>query len=297
MQSSILVRLEGGLGNQMFQYAAGRSVALATGRRLLLDGSAIARGPTLRQYELGSLAVGGEHAGLFPRLTARAQVGARLPAVVRRLAHAVGPQRWHLLRDAGLALDDRLYSLPGDLVLEGPWQSAAYADRDPAVSAALRQDFALRAPLTGRTAAVAAEIAGCEAVCVHVRRGDYFSNPAVTAIHGVLPLDYYAAAAARIVAAVGSPAFFVFSEDIPWAKAHLRLPGPTRFIEASAGEPPAIDQRLMASCRHFVIANSTFSWWAAWLGAASGKIVIAPRQWFAAAPAPAGLIPAGWQQL
>lgn len=297
MRSSILVRLEGGLGNQLFQYAAGRSVALATGRGLLLDGSAIPHGPTMRRYELGSLAIAGEPAGLLSRFAVRAQVGARLPAAVRRMARAVAPHRWHLLRDTGMALDDRLYSLPGDLVLEGPWQSAAYADRDPAVSAALRQDFALRAPLTGRVAAVAAEIGGCEAVCVHVRRGDYLSTPAITAVHGVLPLDYYSAATERIAAVVGSPTFFVFSDDLPWAKSHLRLPGPTRFVDAAAGEPPTIDQRLMASCRHFVIANSTFSWWAAWLGAASDKIVIAPQRWFAAAPAPAGLIPAGWQQL
>lgn len=297
MRSIVLVRLEGGLGNQMFQYAAGRSVALATGRRLLLDSSAIGRGPSKRRYELSSLAIGGERAGLICRLMARAQVGARLPAAVRELSRAVSPRRWQLLRDAGAALDERLFAISGDIVLEGPWQSAAYADRDPLVASQLRRDFALREPLTGRAAAVAAEIAACEAVCVHVRRGDYVKDAAVSAFHGTLSIDYYTAAAERIAAEAGNPTFFVFSDDLPWAQASLRLPGPTRFVEAVAGQSPAIDQRLMASCRHFVIANSTFSWWAAWLGAAAGKVVVAPQRWFAASPAPSGLIPAGWQRL
>lgn len=297
MKSSILVRLEGGLGNQMFQYAAGRSAAIATGRRLLLDDSAIPRGPSRRRYELSSLALVGERASLICRLMARAQVGGRLPEAARRLAREMSPHRWKLLRDAGAALDDRLFALPGDLVLEGPWQSAAYANCDPLVASQLRRDFALREPLPGRAAAMAAEIAACEAVCVHVRRGDYAKDPAVSAFHGTLSSDYYTAAAERITAEVSAPTFFVFSDDLPWAQASLRLPGPTRFVEAAAGLPPAIDQRLMASCRHFVIANSTFSWWAAWLGAAAGKIVIAPERWFAAAPPPSGLIPAGWQRL
>lgn len=297
MRSSVLVRLEGGLGNQMFQYTAGRSVALATGRRLLLDTSAIARGPSRRRYELSSLAIGGERAGVICRLMARAQVGSRLPAAARGLARAVSPRHWQLLRDAGAGLDERLFTSSGDVVLEGPWQSAAYAERDPLVASQLRRDFGLREPLSGRVSAIAAEIAACESVCVHVRRGDYAKAPAVAAFHGTLSIDYYTAAADRIAAEVGSPTFFVFSDDLPWAQAHLRLPGPTRFVEAAASQPPAIDQRLMASCRHFVIANSTFSWWAAWLGAAAGKIVVAPQRWFAAATAPSGLIPAGWQQL
>lgn len=295
--ASVVVRLEGGLGNQMFQYAAGRAVALLTGRELRLDPAAIPRGPSGRRYELPAFRIAGETMRPLVRTQIRLQVGARLPAVVRAAVRAVSHRRWTLLCDEGRGCDERLFTTAGDLVLEGAWQSAAYANRDPAVAAQLRHDFALRQPLPDRLAAVAAEIAACEAVCVHVRRGDYVHDRKIAAFHGVQPLDYYYAAAARIAAAVPSPTYFVFSDDLEWARAALRLPGPMRFVNEAAGLTPVMDQRLMAGCRHFIIANSTFSWWAAWLGEWPAKIVIAPRRWFAEAPPPEGLIPREWIKL
>ena len=291
--ASVVVRLEGGLGNQMFQYAAGRAVALLTGRQLLLDPAPIPLGPSARRFELPAFRIDGEPVKPLTRTQIRLQVGSRLPAVVRAAVRTVSPRRWTLLRDEGHACDERLFTTPGDLVLEGAWQSAAYADRDPAVAAQLRRDFALRQPFPGRLGAIAAEIAACEAVCVHVRRGDYVHDQKIAAFHGVLPLEYYSAAAARIGAS-SSPTFFVFSDDLEWARGALRLPGPMRFVNEAAGLTPVMDQRLMAGCRHFIIANSTFSWWAAWLGEWPDKMVIAPRRWFAAAEPPAGIFPATW---
>ena len=292
--ASIVVRLEGGLGNQMFQYAAARAVALLTGRRLLIDPSGIPRGPSGRRYELPAFRIGGEPVRPLMRAQIRGQVGARLPGVVRTAARAVSRRRWTLLRDAGRGCDERLFTVPGDLVLEGAWQSAAYADRDPAVAAQLRRDFALRQQLPDRLAAIAAEITMGDSVGVHVRRGDYVTDPAIAAVHGVQPAEYYAAAAEVIASRASAPRFFVFSDDVAWAEGHLRFPGPTRFVRETAGLRPAIDQRLLASCRHFVIANSTFSWWAAWLGLAPDKMVVVPRKWFAGAEPPTGMIPATW---
>lgn len=294
MRTRVVVRLAGGLGNQMFQYAAGRAVALATGRRLLLDASAIAHGPSDRRYELGAFAIAGEPAGPITRTLIRSQVGGRVPAAVRTASRAVARRRWSLLCDSGAACDERLFTAAGDLVLDGFWQSAAYADRDPETAGCLRQDFALRQALPDRLAALAAEMAACESVCVHVRRGDYAHDPRIAAVHGTLEPDYYAAAAARLADSVSSPAYYVFSDDLGWARAHLRLPGPTRFVDDAAGLGSAIEQRLMASCRHFIIANSTFSWWAAWLSEHPRKFVVAPRRWFADRPAPAGLLPDSW---
>lgn len=294
MQASVLVRLEGGLGNQMFQFAAGRAIAVVTSRQLLVDAAAIARGPSNRRYELPLLQIQAAAASPLSRLAARAQVGFRSPPVLRALARAVSGRRWTLLRDPGCGCDERLFTTPGDLMLEGPWQSAAYVERSGSVAAAMRHEFSLRLPLTGTLAALAADIAACESVCVHVRRGDYALDPRIAAVHGTLPAEYYAAAAARIAAKVPGPMFFVFSDDLEWARANLEFPGPTRFIGDAAGMAPAVDQRLMASARHFIIANSSFSWWAAWLGTHPGKLVVAPQRWFRDAPAPAGLVPPDW---
>ena len=293
-QHSVAVRLAGGLGNQMFQYAAGRVVALATGRRLLLDPSGIASGPSGRRYELGAFRLDAPAVGAVLRMLIRAQVGARVPVPLRAVVRTAAGSRWTLLAERGRACDERLFTAGGDLVLDGFWQSASYADRDPETAGRLRQDFALRQPLPDRLAALAAEMAACESVCVHVRRGDYAHDPRIAAVHGALEPDSYAAAAVRLADSVSSPAYYVFSDDLGWARAHLRLPGPTRFVDDAAGLGSAIEQRLMASCRHFIIANSTFSWWAAWLGEHPRKFVVAPRRWFADRPAPAGLLPESW---
>lgn len=296
-ESFVVVRFEGGLGNQMFQYAAGRAVALSTGRRLLLDPSAIARGPGGRCYELASFQIAGEPVRWLKRTMIRAQIGARVPAILRSTAGVLSGRRWTLLRDEGRGCDERLFATPGDLVLQGFWQTVGYVERDSAVVDQLRHDFGLREPMPARVAALAAEMSACESVCVHVRRGDYVSNARIAAAHGALSLDYYAAAVERLAARVAAPSFFVFSDDLAWVRGHLKLPGPTQFVDAAAGLSPAVEQRLMASCRHFIIANSTFSWWAAWLGEAPDKIVIAPQRWFATAPSPEGLIPSKWTRV
>lgn len=293
MRTSVVVRLAGGLGNQMFQYAAGRAVALASGRSLLLDGSGIARGPSDRRYELGALAIAGEPAEPITRAVIRAQVGGRVPPALRAVARAVSRRQWTLLGDSGSACDERLFTTAGDLVLDGFWQSAAYAERSQEIEGALRREFSLRDALPNRLATLAREIEACESVCVHVRRGDYVVDPLIAAVHGALPPEYHSAAGGFIAAHVPGAAFFVFSDDMAWAREHLRLPGPTRFVDAAEGLP-AMDQRLMASCRHFIIANSTFSWWAAWLGAWPAKRVVAPRRWFVDRPVPAGLLPDSW---
>jgi len=288
---SVLVRLDGGLGNQLFQYAAGRAVALKTGRTLLLDPSPIPRRPHGRSYELHAFAI--EERFIHPLELAafRAAESPRLPAFARRAARWLSPRKWTLLRDPGDGFDPALFTAPGNLVLEGQWQSSEYA-REAAPQ--LRREFTVKSPLPRQLEPVAAAIRDSQSIALHVRRGDYVTDPTVNTVHGVQPADYYNAAARIIAERVASPAFFVLSEDLDWAEANLVLPGKPWFVRESAGLPPHEDHRLMAGCRHFIIANSTYSWWAAWLGADPEKIVIAPRQWFANGPAPPGLIPGEW---
>jgi hypothetical protein len=278
----------------MFQYAAGRSVALQTGRRLVLDPTAIRRGSSVRRYELSSFRIEGEPIGWLRRATIRAQVGARVPAFLRAAACTVSSDVYTLLRDEGHVVDERLFTLTGHLVLEGCWQSVAYVERDKEVARRLRREFDLRQPLPAHLAALAAELDACESVCVHVRRGDYVSDEQIALVHGALSLDYYGAAAEVIESRVEKARYFVFSDDLPWAREHVMLGGPMRFLDAAARFSPAVEQRLLACCNIFIIANSTFCWWAAWLGEAPGTIVVAPQRWFATAEARDGLIPPRW---
>jgi hypothetical protein len=100
-------------------------------------------------------------------------------------------------------------------------------------------------------------------------------------MHGVCSLDYYRAAFSEICSRVPDPHFFVFSDDTAWARANISLSERVTYVDHNGGDRSYEDLRLMTKCRNHIIANSTFSWWGAWLGAAPKQVVIAPRLWFA----------------
>ena len=120
----------------------------------------------------------------------------------------------------------------------------------------------------------------CNSVSVHIRRGDYISNKDTNALLGVCPMDYYDRAIAYIVERVVNPCFYFFSDDIAWVRRTFSLPFQSRFVDHNSGRQSFNDMRLMSLCRHHIIANSSFSWWGAWLGRNGDKTVIAPRRWF-----------------
>lgn len=274
----ILVRLRGGLGNQMFQYAFGRALALRLERELWLDTALLAQPQaTPRAYALAGF---GLPARLATPVDARSISG--LIVALRQAGRAFLPE----------ARDFR--PLPGPLVLDGYWQSEGYFSSS---AEALRRDFSVGGatpapPELGRA------IASAEAVAVHVRRGDYLDR--TRAQMTPLPAAYYEAAAARMAAGLRHPHFFVFSDDIDWCRAHLAWPGAHTLVSRSGagGDDPMPEFRLMGACRHFIVANSTFSWWAAWLGRAAEKRVIAPARWFPDDPAgDRAIICPGWEAL
>jgi hypothetical protein len=135
--------------------------------------------------------------------------------------------------------------------------------------------------LSSYNADLVEQISKVNAVSLHVRRGDYVQNAKTNANHGVCSLDYYRAAIQNILERVEAPSFFIFSDDIPWVKEHLVLDIPCRYVDHNQGVESYNDMRLMSLCRHHIIANSSFSWWGAWLNPDPQKIVIAPQKWFA----------------
>jgi Glycosyl transferase family 11 len=291
----IIVRLTGGLGNQMFQYALGRRLADADAGNLWLDlgafRSAGLRGETLRRFGLDAFAIKGQRlsgsrAALllpFPR---------RLP---RRLAFLPRwPGRVRVVREASKLFDPGVLAKRGELYLDGYWQTEKYfAD----IADIIRDDFALREPMTGQRAALVREIEGASSVSVHVRRGDYVTNASAAAFHGTCSPDWYAAALERIAAAVERPRFYVFSDDPAWVRANLPRGYDLRFVDPQPDGRDCQDMHVMARCRHHIIANSSFSWWGAWLNPSAAKRVIAPARWFAADPAPTDHVPATWWRM
>lgn len=291
----LIVRIGGGLGNQLFMYAAGYALAKRLGRPLLLDTSWYLK-TRFRNLELphltGPLPIAFEgdirRYALLPSDTTKA---ALLP-VVRCLGALAGCLLGvKIVREQdGLDLRLRQVAPATPIYLLGYFQDHRYfADR----AADLRALLHLRQTPSPKSAALLTEVGdGTEWTSVHVRRGDYVAMSDQNALSG----DYYRRAVDRIHEHVGQVKWLVFSDDPTWAREHLALPGEKRVVDHNRDRPWE-DLALMTACKSHIIANSTFSWWGAWLGQTSGGLTIAPSMWFPGQPTSAGLLPPSWLTL
>lgn len=181
--------------------------------------------------------------------------------------------------------------VPRDCYLAGYWQSEQYfREAAPVIHA----DFTFKLLPANRNAELAEQIGQVNAVSLHVRRGDYVNNPKTNVVHGVCSLDYYRDAVRHVSSRVANPCFFIFSDDMAWVKEHLKMDLPCQYVDHNCGAESYNDMRLMSLCRHHIIANSSFSWWGAWLNRNPDKIVVAPKKWFANDKNISDLFPAGW---
>lgn len=286
----IVVKLMGGLGNQMFQYAAGRALSLRRRAPLYLDVSWFEQpraGTTPRHYELGHLRCVEHFAGSWLRW--------KFARVEQRRSEGLLLRNHAYIRQSGRRFDEEAFGTQSKHVyLDGYWQCERYFED---ARSTLLIDFALRAPPDPPNARMLASIGESNAVAVHVRRGDYVSNQSASALHGTCSVEYYKAAVTCVRERIGSPRFFIFSDEPDWVRHNLELAD----AEYASHNPPDAgheDLRLMTRCKHFIVANSSFSWWAAWLGQNPEKLVIAPRRWFADPSAEEGdIVPRSWQRL
>lgn len=273
----VIVHLMGGLGNQMFQYAMGRALAHRLDTILKLDINAYAHNG-LRTYSLSPFSIQDEFASQTELAAIRRPYESRIAWYLLRLSQTLHlPYGWRVLQENHLRpYDPRLAELSGHLYLKGYWQSENYFAH---MRGLIQQEFTVRNPPDPLNRAMAEQIADVQSVSLHIRRGDYVSNPDTHHIHGVCSLAYYHTCVQRMAERIVHPHFFVFSDDPAWAEKNLHLAYPVTFVNHNSGAPHE-DLRLMSLCQHHIIANSTFSWWGAWLSRNPDKIVFAPRRWF-----------------
>jgi hypothetical protein len=268
----VIVRIKGGLGNQLFCYAAARRLALVNAAELAIDNiTGFARDRLYRRrYMLD-----------------RFSIPARKAMPTERLEPFERYRRWVLkwwsrqkpfaerryLEQEVIDFDERLLTLKVDatLYLDGLWQSEGYF-KD--VEETIRADLRIIPSENAANLRMAGEIQGSLAVAVHLR---WFDAPGSTDAHNV-STDYYQRAIALMEKRLPSPRYFVFSDDQEAARAKLALPaGRATFVSYNRGdENVCVDLWLMTQCRHFITANSTFSWWGAWLAQEKEKIVVTP---------------------
>ncbi len=275
----IIVRLIGGLGNQMFQYALGRQLAVKNNTTLKLDIQAF-KDYKLRNYDLDcfnileNIATPDDLSGVIPpsdRLINK--IGKHMNVRLK------GIQRIQYIKEQAFSFQQEILDLKDNVYLDGYWQSEKYFFD---IKNIILKDFTVKNSPDPVNESIMKEITECESVNIHIRRGDYVSNPITNQYHGFLGLEYYQKAIRLILEKVGSPHFFVFSDDPEWASENIETDFPITYIKHN-GDKNYEDLRLMSTCKHHIIANSSFSWWGSWLSRNEDKIVIAPKKWFNAA--------------
>lgn len=289
----IIVRLMGGLGNQMFQYAAAQRLALVHGTNLKLDLGWLDKyqdkeAVAARRFALDCFNIKAAPASRWQL----ARVDTPPNNLKRQMARKFGGSLSVVRQAETGGFHPEILKLPDNVYLEGYWQSEDYF-KDK--SAAIRADLTFRKQLSAPAREIAESMEGSNSVSIHVRRGDYVTLKSASEVLGTLPPSYYQKAIARICKELKDPLFLVFSDDINWCKKNLKI---DKAIYSEHGGGDWEDMKLMSDCKHHIIANSSFSWWGAWLGAGPSKMVIAPKQWFRAKQMnTSSLLPKEWIKL
>lgn len=268
LPNKIITNIIGGLGNQFFQYATGRAISYKTGLPLVLDISEF-ENYQLRNFLLNEYNI---HAEIISRDTALSFKGEnRWQRYLNRFI------RKRFIVEKEFAFDSSILDISKPVFLYGYWQSEKYFVE---IRDILLKELTLKSPLSGLNLDMATHIQTSQSVALHVRRGDYISGKKNTEKYAICSLDYYKQSIQYFAHSTKNPYFFIFSDDHAWVKENLRIDYPTVFVDHNPPSSACEDLRLMSLCQHQIIANSSFSWWAAWLNPNPNKIVIAPQKWF-----------------
>lgn len=270
----------GGLGNQMFQYAAARRLAHFNNTNLKIDLSwfdNICEVDSFRAYALDEFAIQESFATReeVDALKFQAQ-GFFAGLLTKTMGRQTGGARSYI-REKQFHLDPDILHLNDGVYLDGYWQSEKYF-KD--IETIIRQEFTIKSEMTVKSLAIKNQIKSTNSVSLHIRRGDYVSNPHTKKYHGSCNVKYYFRCVENLTLKVKHPHFFVFSDDPEWTRVNLKLPYPATFVDHNPPEKGYEDLKLMSLCKNHIIANSSFSWWGAWLNPDSDKTVIAPDRWF-----------------
>lgn len=277
-----MVRISGGLGNQLFQYAAGRALSIRTGARLILETSFYTPSRH-RSLELNQFPV----VGSFEKHPAPSTLMRTLRKII-----GSGGSSSQIWKESAFHFEDSFESVSVPVILEGYFQSWRYFAACPD---AIRTELTVPAPRGLDQRDFGMWMRDQQAAALHVRRGDYVSNPKARSIYAECPLEYYRRAMDMIPAR--SPVV-VFSDEPDWARCNLPAVRKLIFPKSDSESSALSDLWLMSQAWHHIIANSTFSWWGAWLAGEDKGLTVAPRKWFNdPAVRDADLFPPTWQRI
>lgn len=271
MADKYIVKFNGGLGNQMFQYAFGYAMEKETGVETFFDMSFFEK-KYARPYELGvfSLKVN-QVEDYWLKLKLKAMWKLRKKLKKRKFFELTffPEPHFHYYKYA--------FQIRPNTYIEGFFQSEKYFKK---YEDDLHNAFKFKTRPSKFNQYMIEQMSESNSVSVHIRRGDYVQKKRYQDLYATCSLDYYKRGVEHIANKYPNPRLYVFSDDIQWVKANWNLPYETVFVNHNTADQNFEDIRLMSNCKHNIIANSSFSWWGAWLNKNPQKIVIAPKKWF-----------------
>lgn len=268
----IIVKITGGLGNQLFQYAIGRALSLKLDCELVLDTSFYSQ-QTLRKYELDKF-------NIQARLATKAEINKAgaghhiIARLIRKLGITLLLYPNYIKELESISYVSAIDNCQAGCYLDGYWQNPNYFEN---YKDTLCKDFSPITPISKPATKWLDKVQATESVSLHVRRGDYIENAHTNSLHGTCSLEYYRNAITHMQRQVKTPILYIFSDDIQWCKNNLTFIDNAYFVDDT--ESAIDDLVLMQNCKANIIANSTFSWWGAWLNL-SQRLQVAPRNWF-----------------
>jgi hypothetical protein len=269
----IIVKLKGGLGNQMFQYAIGRRLAEHYHTKLKLDLSLYQdeeTDVTPRNFQLNRFFTTAEIAR--PKdLKLFFTAGSLINKARKFWANS------KYIAEQSIRFNPEFLHFGRNCYLDGYWQCESYFSD---IKGLIRKEFRLKQSFEGKNRHLANLIGSVNAVSLHIRRGDYVENPVTKQFHGSCSPEYYEKAIHHMGSKINDPHFFVFSDDPAWVANNFRINFPMTIVDNNNESNGFEDMRLMSICKDHIIANSSFSWWGAWLNGREEKIVIGPQKWF-----------------
>lgn len=284
--SSIVLKLQGGMGNQMFQYAFGRKIQKKTGRKLILDISDFKYDKAGRKYALGFFmlpkTIEIDSSGKYnykydQRRNWIIKLFVKLcPEILFDMGKKFGIYIWEDIRFLPFEIDEKL----SNIYVHGLWQSESYFHE---IRDAVKKELRVAGEFSQSDEEIVKKMRTVNSVCVHIRRGDFLSSENNLVVCG---LDYYYEAKNIIQQLVNDPFYFVFSDDPEWVKKNLWSENVTIV---SGNRMDYEEFRLMYNCKNYIISNSTFSWWASYIGNNNG-VVVAPKRWYSDKTDYSGLI-------
>lgn len=267
----LYIKLNGGLGNQMFQWAMARTFKEILDVDVFLDMSYFAKRYS-RPYQLDIFKV-------KPDFVKGEITKMKLEIIwaFRKILQGVRVFGIRYYEEQSFNYDSGVHKIGSNSYISGFFQSERYFR---SIADKIREDFKFAVYPTENSAKIIAHINRCNAVSLHIRRGDYVAKKRYQDQYAQCSLSYYKRAVDYIAERHPDPTLFIFSDDIEWVKKNLRFPHECVYVEGNNGEKSYEDMRLMSLCSHNIIANSSFSWWGAWLNPNPDKIVVAPTRWF-----------------